>query len=1061
MASKRFIPTSQLSATTLNRLQKHVGVRNQYELITLAAAAGARLGRGEKQQTNKAIAFFAKHYNNEIQLAREKAEVDRETRRIEQARLRIAERSVRTRPTFYTAHVTRDIVRRVINTKDGQETVTISKDFVAKTKKALKKAIQDWDDFTSAESYYISTVSGTSKVSGHTGSMGGTNAIREAGAVDLNGLIPNTAWCRNRGMCVPDWLMHKYSDVKGHIKSVKTDEIIEYYSTYWLEESTTRKEIDNHPNRDGYTIENIELFCRNTNKTLIALHNDEIIVERRVQSCEDPLVIEIKNNHLYPITDNSKIRSLTHRGTVSCFKAKAKKGKEGEEVALPLVHLEKKEMGLSELEFLVKIIEERKIQPYGNKLRLTNDKLHNFEIGGKIYCTTPLCEPVKQYCSRKDIPYKGQSAVQFVAPFLDKLPVSKLNDDIRNALYRESVKHRTHYGLFKDEKTFTTTPEFCEKHIGMDFNKFYRNIMYKPIDDWMTIDTSTTIMETSTFTGEFGLWFVRTDDMTLMHKSNWYSNNTIQRASEIGIDFTVCYFIAGVRNNKSLIPDIIDEMGECFNDPALTKLCINAISGYLGQTCTKKTNIQVDTNVERVWDMVKKLKNNVSNMVYYAGEPNEDGKRTHVYGTESKQVKLITNLPMYIQILDWANIQLNDAILTRGGYSKLVFRKTDEFVMEKVDGMDYKLSDAGLEGIKESEVDSRTFKYLPREPVEYKYKARDWNPIPDVKTSDDHGKVIKMLQGGKSLMISSRAGTGKSYIINKVADAMPVAKIAYTNKAANNIGGMTIHKFLGIDQQGGIKIGEVIKNVNQYKAVVIDEYSMIPNDLWFLLYQVKQATKVPFLVCGDFRQLPPVEDGMSNDYSNHPNVKNISGYIRTELEFTDKCRYDSEMAEYLERIWNEQVSEITYSNPTAEGSHICYTNQRRKEINAALNKSGKLITYEGNPNKYNEDIRLEKGTKLLALVTNTKYNIIKNECYEVTEVNGENFKIKGIEQSLEIKQIHTFFCLAYAVTIHKAQGMTISGVLNIHEIDTVRKNKRMFYTAVSRATSLTNIRYMQ
>ena len=1113
MSTKQFMPTTQLSASTLKRLQKYAGVKNQFEMVALAAANGARLGRGEKQQTNKAIAFFANQYNSDVQAAKDQAEAARAAAKLVEEKKKIAQKfkeqaekkkaqaaAKRDKNVFFTAHFERTAVFKKYR-KGSRGTINLNgfmpyfvaerlgQNFMNSTKQGAKKSVIKliqqveamsgfycWADAPKNESDknfilsllheglehftkpFIETY--TRHVAQKTNIM--KEPIREAGAVDLNGLIPNADWCNNRGMCVPDWLMHKYQNTKGHIKSVKTEDVIEYFSTYWLDIELNSKPnepyLKNHPNRDGYTLENIQLFCTNTNKTLIALHNDEIIIESRVKTCEDPLVIEIKNNHLYPITDNGKIRSLTHRGTVSCFKGLKAKDKKPKE-AVPLVFLDKKERDLTSLEFLCKVIADKKIQPYGEKLRMTNGRLHNFEIGGRIYCPDPENEHIKAYCNRINIPYTGQPVVQFVTPFLAKLPKSQINEEIRRALYLDGVKHRTHYGLYNEGKTINTTPEFCAEHIGLDFNKFYRNIMTTPLDDWMTIDPCATIQNVKTFTGEFGLWFVQTSDMTLMHKSNWYTNNVIARATEMGIDFTPCHFIKGQRQGTTLISDIINEMADCFNDVNLTKLAINSISGYLGQTESKSTTLKVDENTARVWDTFMKHQRNTENMIYYASEPNERGKKTHVYGVESKRVKLDSNIAMYIQILDWSNIQLNDAILKHGGYRRLVFRKTDEFVMKRMQDHDYEFSMDGLTGLKESELESRQFKYLPREAVDFKFSKRKWKQVESITCSDDHDELTRMLEKGQSLMISSEAGTGKSYMIHKVAEKLPIVKIAYTNKAANGIGGMTIHKFLGIDQAGEIKISEVVRNASKFKAIVIDEYSMIPLDIWQLLYRVKQETKLPFLVCGDYHQLPPVEtDGRPvQDYCDHPNVMHICGYRRTELQFTEKCRYNKDMAKYLQQIWNEEPLEIDTGKPVA-GSHICYTNARRKEINAALNKSGKLIPYEGQANKYNEDIRLAVGTKLLALASNDKLNIVKSETYAVSEVDEETFTIDG--RQIPNKQLHSLFCLAYCITVHKAQGMTISGKLNIHEIDSIRKDRRMFYTAVSRATAIENVVYV-
>jgi hypothetical protein len=165
------------------------------------------------------------------------------------------------------------------------------------------------------------------------------------------------------------------------------------------------------------------------------------------------------------------------------------------------------------------------------------------------------------------------------------------------------------------------------------------------------------------------------------------------------------------------------------------------------------------------------------------------------------------------------------------------------------------------------------------------------------------------------------------------------------------------------------------------------------------------------------------------------------------------------MADYLARIWEQDPTLETPFSKCMPGAHICYTNAKRKEINKALNTTGTLIKYEGTPNQYNEDIRLAVGTKLLALSTSDTLGITKSEVYVVTEIDEDSFKIGDI--IVKNMFVHNWFCLGYAITIHKAQGMTINGTLNIHELFLIKPNRKLFYTAVSRATSLDNIRLVR
>jgi len=847
------------------------------------------------------------------------------------------------------------------------------------------------------------------------------NPIKEAGSMNLDGLILNEVWCKDKGTCVPDWLTYKYSKTKGHIKSVKSYEEIERLSTY---ENECLK-YSNKPNTNGYTIKNIELFCNNTNKTLIVLHNAKIIIYKQVSKCEDPLVIEIKNNHLYPITDNKKIRSLAHIGSSSSFHIH----KEKAQTIYDKIEYIQQEGNATD--FILDTMAKLNLQTYDQKIVITNGHLNNFHLNKTLYSTSPYDESVEKLCKKQNIAYQGQPALSFLPPFIKKLPSTFMNEEIRDALVREGVKHRTHYGAFNESE---------DPFVSCDINKCYRFIMENPMDNFMTLDFNSYI-EKSSFKNEFGLYYVKTTDMTILHGSNWYSNNILKMAYDNNVMFATKYFIKGIPQDKNILKNIIDEMKDAFS-PEITKTLINSISGFLGKTETNQYILQVDNDINRVWESIPK---NVNDFFF------KEQNGTYLYGKKSTKQLLENNLPMYIQILDWANMLMSKYILELGGFDNLLYRKTDAFIMK----------DVGIKPNFSDEIGG--YKYNPPpvfmkgtviRSVDYNYDPAKWNML-DVKNSDDYEKINTHLQSN-SVMISARAGTGKSFVINKIDAMNKCIKLAFTNKASLNIKGQTIHKFLGIDDNNKCSLDFVLNKLKDIDIVILDEMSMIDKALWKILYEIKYMTGIRFLLCGDYRQLPPVEDD-NIDYFNHSSIMYMCDGYRCELQFFEKCRYNKELYDYLEDVWEERPITINVAK-VMNGSHICFTNKKRKEINAMNNKKGELISYTGTPNKYNEDIRIAVGVPLVCLVANKKLEIVKNELVSITKIDDKHIYFD--EKFIEKNDIHKYFMLGYAMTIHKSQGDTIDGIVNIHEISAILQNKRMFYTAVSRATSLANVNYV-
>jgi hypothetical protein len=1084
---------------TRRKIRTEVGVRNVNELIQMAQEQGMDLGVRRSTQKKRAYEYFGMLYNESIEAQNKIKEDEKKARKAARRAERLARKRAKEeklkKVDKYILHMKLKIeCKKVIIQKNSDnrrepkiDIFEVNRELNFKTtypEYYYRKQIQKvnrilkplYDAFTLENRVFSFELKGISK------KLKGTihdlfkdsgvdacwiksyeliplpigtpeniliNPIRDAGAMDLDGMIRNEVWCKNTGTCVPDWLTYKYEDMRGHKKSVKDYGIIEHLSTH----ENGKKIYHNEPNKNGYTIQNITLFCKNTKKTLIIAHNGKVILYIQAERCDNPLAIEIKNNHLYPITDSSKVRSIVQIGKSTSFHIH-------EEKERPVYkNIEYIDSNYDPKKFILDKMYELNMQTYNQKIIVSNHQLQNFHIGNTLYSTTPYNEDVKTFCELKGIPYQGQNILSFLPEYMDKLPSTFMNDEIANALLRDGVKHRTHYGKF-NEGDINANSDVNGEIISGDINKCYRHIMENPMDNFMTFDFTSQI-ECSKFHNEFGLYYVTTDDMSILHGSNWYSNKILQMAVNHHIPFDAKYFIKGIRQNKNILKKIIDEIKDVFSKP-LTKLLINSISGMLGKTHSKSYVLQVDNDINRVWESIptniddffieqKVMKHNTEKRqgIRTESTPSKEEKILYLYGQKSKKTLLKNNLPMYIQILDWSNMLLAKYILELGGYEHLLYRKTDAFIMRNI-GIKPNFTDE-IGGYSQNSIPIFLKETSVRH-VDYIYEPTTWNTI-DIKNSDDYEKINKHLQNN-SLMICAKPGTGKSFIIQKIDKMNKCVKLAFTNKAASNIGGETIHRFLGLDEENKFTLQNVLNKLKKVNIIIVDEISMIDKVLWKILYEIKYMTQINFLLCGDYRQLPPVKD--ETDYFNHSSVRFITDDFRCDLQYFEKCRFDKELNDYLDDVWNEKPLNIDL-HPMKEGAHICFTNKKRKEINTLLNKKGKLIPYLGPVNKYNEDIRIAVGVPLVGLVANKKLDIVKNEVYTITKIDEH---IHFGEHYIDRQDIHKYFMLGYAMTIHKAQGQTIDGILNIHEIKDIIHNKRMFYTAISRATSLKNINYV-
>lgn len=157
--------------------------------------------------------------------------------------------------------------------------------------------------------------------------------------------------------------------------------------------------------------------------------------------------------------------------------------------------------------------------------------------------------------------------------------------------------------------------------------------------------------------------------------------------------------------------------------------------------------------------------------------------------------------------------------------------------------------------------------------------------------SDEQKLTLELFAEGKNVIILGPGGTGKTYIIKKIAEYCEKKRIninvaAYTGKAAslfNN--GRTVNSLFGIglgnktaeeyikeikgDKKEGLKGNKWKLNTwRKLRIVVIDEISMLGMSLFDKLDKIARSVRncnkpfggIQIIGSGDFLQLPPVKD---------------------------------------------------------------------------------------------------------------------------------------------------------------------------------------------------------
>ncbi len=450
-------------------------------------------------------------------------------------------------------------------------------------------------------------------------------------------------------------------------------------------------------------------------------------------------------------------------------------------------------------------------------------------------------------------------------------------------------------------------------------------------------------------------------------------------------------------------------------------------------------------------------------------------------------------------------------------------------------------------------------------------------PLQQLHFNQDFKDTIKaMVNGHKHLLITGRAGTGKSTLLEffrkyypqllkyngkinpllKEADATQsdvdkkqsvpmVAVLAPTGVAALNINGETIHSFFWFKPAVGVEeVKHQAKKVVKKKSkrlqlyqnldlLIIDEISMVRADLLDCIDQFLRIARkqdrpfggVRLIMIGDLYQLPPVVRGSEKKdllqiydteyfFSSHvmqeiigknktesqPNLRFIELkkiYRQTEqdfINFLNAVRNKDINSEQLQALNQRVITEK--SNLPDEVITLTTTNRKAAQINQdhlkSLSGKTKIFTgsIRGNFKRSslptNVKLELKPGSRIMMVNNDSagrwvngtlaKINAIKfdQERQEplvvITTDDGTRARVspytwtisKSVYQpkskSIERKTVGGFtqlpLRLAWAVTIHKAQGKSFNHLLV--DIDRTFATGQT-YVALSRATQFNNL----
>uniref|UniRef100_A0A3P8T7X0 ATP-dependent DNA helicase PIF1 n=1 Tax=Amphiprion percula TaxID=161767 RepID=A0A3P8T7X0_AMPPE len=393
--------------------------------------------------------------------------------------------------------------------------------------------------------------------------------------------------------------------------------------------------------------------------------------------------------------------------------------------------------------------------------------------------------------------------------------------------------------------------------------------------------------------------------------------------------------------------------------------------------------------------------------------------------------------------------------------------------------------------------------------------------LPSRKLKKEQAAVLSAVLSGKNVFFTGSAGTGKSFLLKRIIGSLPPKSTfatASTGVAACHIGGTTLHNFAGIGSGSApleqcIELAQrpgVLQHWTSCRHLIIDEVSMVEAHFFDKLESVARSVRrstepfggIQLIVCGDFLQLPPVSKGKEKA-SFCFQARSWRKVIQVNMELTEVRRQtDHSFISLLQAVRVGRVTEEVTAKLMRSSYHhierdgILATRLCTHKDDVELTNKNKLQQLPG-PVKVFEALDSDPAlvktidahspvSRLIQLKVGAQVMLTKNLDVARGLVNGARGVVVAFESGKHGLPRVRFLCgvtevlkkerwvfksgggiylsrqqlplkLAWAISIHKSQGMTLDCV----EISLARVfESGQAYVALSRARSLEGLRVM-
>lgn len=377
--------------------------------------------------------------------------------------------------------------------------------------------------------------------------------------------------------------------------------------------------------------------------------------------------------------------------------------------------------------------------------------------------------------------------------------------------------------------------------------------------------------------------------------------------------------------------------------------------------------------------------------------------------------------------------------------------------------------------------------------------------------------ALEIMMSGESVLLTGAAGSGKTYVLNRFIRAAKkagkkVAITATTGLAATHLNGTTIHAWSGIGIHRSLppRYAEGLSQsrrdtIATTDVLIIDEISMLHDYRLDMVDAIARAVRhsaepfggIQIILCGDFFQLPPVNRGDEQgrfvvESFVWEELKPVVCYLDEQhrqdddefLDILNAMRAGDIRRRHAEKLVERQNAELGYGQDVTElhTTNLDVDALNQTQLNALQAPSRFYeMTTSGKANYLEtlrksclavEKLELKKGALVMCIRNSqdkkyvngslgvikdfeepTGWPIVELRTGKVVTIGPDSWELRdGDTKRASISQIP--LRLAWAITVHKSQGMTLDAA----RINLARAFvEGMGYVALSRVRSLTTL----